>query len=515
MLDEARTTCRDAAEDARRRAHPARIGSAATVAAVERLARADRRHAASADQWDADPWLLNTPGGTVDLRTGALRAAPARRLHHQDDRGGARRRLPAVSRLPRAHLRRRRGADRLRAAGARLRAHRRDRASTRCSSPTAPAATARACCSTPSRASSAATRRWRRWTRFTAAAATRAIRPSSPCCAARASSSAQETEHGRALGRGAHQGADRRRPDRRAHDARRLLHLPAALQAVHRRQPQARHSLRRRGDPPALQAHPVRRDHPADAADRALPRKLEAEWPGILAWMIAGCREWQRMRPRPAAAVTAATADYLAEEDTFGAWLDEWVRAAPGRRHRDAPPTSSRRGSPTPQRAQEPAGSTKAFGRAHAGARLRAVPHRQRGRQGLQGPAPGCRNRSSELRRSVTIGHQPDARACRRPTLIAPRRAPRWLKIASGPRRLRRGGPSARPAGRRPAMAAPARSAGFARAGGPSWVDRKAIHPTRPYECGESARSGRALLAPVAGTALPTRVVGGGRRSLL
>ena len=31
----------------------------------------------------------------------------------------------------------------------------------------------------------------------------------------------------------------------------------------------------------------------------------------------------------PPAAVTAATADYLAEEDTFGAWLAEWVHAAP------------------------------------------------------------------------------------------------------------------------------------------------------------------------------------------
>jgi putative DNA primase/helicase len=41
---------------------------------VERLARADRRHAASLEQWDADVWLLNTPGGIIDLRTGELRA---------------------------------------------------------------------------------------------------------------------------------------------------------------------------------------------------------------------------------------------------------------------------------------------------------------------------------------------------------------------------------------------------------------------------------------------------------
>jgi putative DNA primase/helicase len=43
------------------------------VAAVERLARADRRLAAIVDQWDANPWLLNTSGGVVDLRTGQTR----------------------------------------------------------------------------------------------------------------------------------------------------------------------------------------------------------------------------------------------------------------------------------------------------------------------------------------------------------------------------------------------------------------------------------------------------------
>ena len=32
----------------------------------------DRRHAATVDIWDADPWLLNTPGGIVDLHTGKM-----------------------------------------------------------------------------------------------------------------------------------------------------------------------------------------------------------------------------------------------------------------------------------------------------------------------------------------------------------------------------------------------------------------------------------------------------------
>ncbi|MEE9250475.1 MAG: phage/plasmid primase, P4 family [Alphaproteobacteria bacterium] len=50
-----------------------RLATAATIYAVERLARADRRHATISEQWDADPFALNTPGGTVDLRTGKTR----------------------------------------------------------------------------------------------------------------------------------------------------------------------------------------------------------------------------------------------------------------------------------------------------------------------------------------------------------------------------------------------------------------------------------------------------------
>ncbi|WP_084673907.1 hypothetical protein [Methylobacterium sp. WSM2598] len=42
---------------------------------VERFARSDPAFAVTADAWDADPWLLGTPGGTVDLRTGQLRPA--------------------------------------------------------------------------------------------------------------------------------------------------------------------------------------------------------------------------------------------------------------------------------------------------------------------------------------------------------------------------------------------------------------------------------------------------------
>ncbi len=74
-LDRARGVCSDAAAAAYDPRARLRISRAQTVDAVERLARADRRHAATVDQWDSDPWLLNTPGGIVDLRTGAIRPA--------------------------------------------------------------------------------------------------------------------------------------------------------------------------------------------------------------------------------------------------------------------------------------------------------------------------------------------------------------------------------------------------------------------------------------------------------
>jgi putative DNA primase/helicase len=66
----ARSICRMAAAKCNKAKTANMLASAKTVAAVERLAKADRRLAATVDQWDANPWLLNTPDGTVDLHTG-------------------------------------------------------------------------------------------------------------------------------------------------------------------------------------------------------------------------------------------------------------------------------------------------------------------------------------------------------------------------------------------------------------------------------------------------------------
>jgi putative DNA primase/helicase len=71
----ANKVCREVAITCNKTAERKRIASAKTRAAVVSLASEDPRIAATADQFDANPWLLSTPNGVVDLRTGAMRAA--------------------------------------------------------------------------------------------------------------------------------------------------------------------------------------------------------------------------------------------------------------------------------------------------------------------------------------------------------------------------------------------------------------------------------------------------------
>jgi len=59
-FDAARAVCRAVAAEVNKPGMRRGLASAKTVAAVERLARADRRLATSAEQWDADAWTFNT-----------------------------------------------------------------------------------------------------------------------------------------------------------------------------------------------------------------------------------------------------------------------------------------------------------------------------------------------------------------------------------------------------------------------------------------------------------------------
>jgi putative DNA primase/helicase len=77
----ARQTCRQLAKEAAAEEGELRtLARAATAAAVERFAKSDPALAVTSAIWDRDLFLLGTPGGTLDLRTGELRD-PVREDH--------------------------------------------------------------------------------------------------------------------------------------------------------------------------------------------------------------------------------------------------------------------------------------------------------------------------------------------------------------------------------------------------------------------------------------------------
>lgn len=62
------------------------------------------------------------------------------------------------------------------------------------------------------------------------------------------------------------------------------------------------------------------------APDKDLESKLRVEAPGILRWAIEGCLEWQRDGLGQPPSVARATAEYFEGEDIFGQWLADSCR---------------------------------------------------------------------------------------------------------------------------------------------------------------------------------------------
>ena len=60
-----------------------------------------------------------------------------------------------------------------------------------------------------------------------------------------------------------------------------------------------------------------------DRIDKLLPDKLRTEAAGILAWLVRGCMDWQRVGLNPPAIVTDATNTYRTNEDTIGMFVNE------------------------------------------------------------------------------------------------------------------------------------------------------------------------------------------------
>jgi putative DNA primase/helicase len=78
---------------------------------------------------------------------------------------------------------------------------------------------------------------------------------------------------------------------------------------------------------------------PEDRKDKNISEKLKREWPGILAWCVRGCLEWQKAGGlQPPDTVQESTKSYRLEEDIVGRFLDEKCITNPGA---DLPRTKS------------------------------------------------------------------------------------------------------------------------------------------------------------------------------
>lgn len=74
--------------------------------------------------------------------------------------------------------------------------------------------------------------------------------------------------------------------------------------------------------------------------DKNLSEKLQAEWPAILAWMIKGALDWQQnglIRPR---SVTIATNKYFAEQNILQQWMDQFCECDLDNHHLTEPAKS-------------------------------------------------------------------------------------------------------------------------------------------------------------------------------
>jgi putative DNA primase/helicase len=68
--------------------------------------------------------------------------------------------------------------------------------------------------------------------------------------------------------------------------------------------------------------------------DRRLEEKLRAEWPAILRWMIDGCLDWQANGLVRPSSVVDATSQYFADQDLMAHWIEEACDAEPGNTHK-------------------------------------------------------------------------------------------------------------------------------------------------------------------------------------
>jgi putative DNA primase/helicase len=320
-FDRVRMLCRGATADCTEMRVWMSVASAKTVAAVEKLAKADRRLAATVDQWDADPWLMNTPGAVIDLRTGESR--PTQQTDYMT-------KTTAVSPggdcpLWKSVIRRITDGDPdlarylQRAMGYALTGITREHAlffcyGTGANGKSVVIRTIADIAGSYHREAAIET--------FTASKHERHPTDLAGLQGARIVTSV-ETEGGRnwaeakikALTGGDKVAARFMRQDFFEYVPQFKLiiagnHKPG-LRCVNE-------AIRRR-----LHLIPFAVTIPPEERDQHLSEKLKAEWSGILAWMIEGCLDWQCEGLSPPTAVRDATDAYLADEDALGNWIDD------------------------------------------------------------------------------------------------------------------------------------------------------------------------------------------------
>jgi putative DNA primase/helicase len=324
----ARGLCRELALTMNKSSESKRIASAKTRAAVVSLAGEDYRLAATTDQWDADPWLLNTPDGAVDLRTGQMRE------HRTDDYMTKQTAVAPAGDCPRwkAFL------DEVTAGDRELQAYLQGVSGYCLTGITREqqlyfmygsgqngkgvfVQTISGIMGDYHRATSIET--------FTVSQSERHPTELAALRGARLVTAA-ETEDGRRWAEARIKemtGGDKIQARFMRQDFFEFFpqfklifsgnHMPT-LRTINK-------AITRRFNRVPFAVTIV-----AEKMNLYLTEELRAEWPGILGWMIKGCLMWQRDGLKPPQAVTAATDQYLESQDAIGEWLKECCELAPG-----------------------------------------------------------------------------------------------------------------------------------------------------------------------------------------
>jgi putative DNA primase/helicase len=322
-FDLVRRACREVANECGKPKIAVAIASAKTVAAVERLAKSDRRIAATTDQWDADPWLLNTPGGVIDLHNGDMR--PQRSGDYMTKvTGVAPDRGCSIATWLR-FLDRATGGDSAlvaflqRIAGYSLTGSTQEHAlfflyGTGANGKSTFLNALTGCLGDYQRTSAIET--------FTATTSDRHPTDLAGLRGARLVT-AVETEEGRRWAESKIKSLTGGDPISARFMRQDFFEFTPAFKLViagnHR--PGLRsvdEAIRRR-----FQLVPFTVTIPLEERDQTLPERLKAEWPGILAWAIDGCLAWQAGGLASPDAVQTATAAYVEAEDALAAWIED------------------------------------------------------------------------------------------------------------------------------------------------------------------------------------------------